>query len=356
MKKLLLLVVFFTCLIAQAQLPTYIGAKFSQGVIAPHRPEMRYFIKKPIKEYNLQFGYQTTGNKDWQRNWGYPELGFGFYYANLENTDVLGSSKATYLYIDAPFFRGNILSLNYFFGIGTAYLSKPFDYKTNNTNIAIGSHLNIFANLNIETQIRTRRIIYFTDIGLTHYSNGGTKFPNLGLNVPAISVGLKYKTADFNKHKKMSTGFWEKYKDLQIIQTFAVHGNKLSISAPPEFMSTSSIDYGIYVSPKSRLGGGLDLMYDKNIENHFIADSIFNSKPINYLTAGAHFSYNAVFGNVQFTIQQLFMVYTPHSSGFFYQRFGLKLFIAENWIVGGSLLTKFFNAVAIEPSIGYRFH
>ena len=94
-----------------------------------------------------------------------------------------------------------IIFINLFVGIGSAYISKPFNYQTNYLNIAIGLHINMYANINLEAQIRMPHFIFYTDFGITHFSNGGTKHPNLGLNIPAISMGVKYKT--FNIVKKV---------------------------------------------------------------------------------------------------------------------------------------------------------
>jgi hypothetical protein len=204
MKKTLALLVYLTLLVASnAQMPNIVGLKFSRGFIMPHHQEIRSLIQKHITEYNLHVGWQTTGNKQWQREWNYPEVGTGFYYANLGNPDVLGDAKAAYLYYNMPFFRTQMFTMNFYLALGTAYLSNPFDFQENYTNIAIGSHYNIFANTNFEAQIRTKNFVFYTDFGLTHYSNGGSKMPNLGLNIFAASLGLKFKTIDVSKNRKM---------------------------------------------------------------------------------------------------------------------------------------------------------
>ena len=340
-----------------AQGPTYIGGKLSPGFVLAHHPDIRYTINKPVVEQNIFVGFQTTGKRDWQQHWGFPEVGFAFHHTNIGDSDILGHSFAAYLYFDAPFYRRNILSLNYFVGFGTTYLSKPFDPKTNYLNITNGSHINVFLNFNGELQIRTQRVIYFTDFGLTHYSNGGTKFPNLGLNLIAGSVGFKYKLHDYSHLKKASIGMWKKHSDLQISYTAFVHANNLSVSYPPKFITSLSTDYGVYISPKSRFGVGFNIMYDSNGESHFIQDSIYNSKPMDYISGGIHLSCHAVLGNAQVIVQQIFFVRKKYdSSNWMYQKVALNFMVTDNLVMGIGLLANFFNAITLEPTIGYRFH
>ena len=121
---------------------------------------MRYFVKDNVTQYNLLFGYQTDGSKYWQQLWNYPLFGFGFYYTDLKNPDVLGTSKSMYLYFDKPLLTINKFYLNLYTALGAAYLSNRFDYQTNYTNIAIGTHLNIYANLNLQANYNFKHFIF----------------------------------------------------------------------------------------------------------------------------------------------------------------------------------------------------
>ena len=354
MKKLILIVIMVVPFLLQSQTPFYIGGKISQGIIAPHHADMRYFINKPVNGFSLLFGFQTTGKQDWQNHWGFPELGFGTHYVDFKNPDVLGNSKVIFLYIDAPFLESKILSFNYNIGFGIAYLNKIFNYQTNYTNIAIGSHLNVYANVNFELQLKAKKVVYFTDFGITHLSNGGTKMPNLGINVPTISVGFKYKTANFIRQKKILSNSWQKHTDVQVLLSASKHADKFSVSNKAKIISSLSVDYGVYLSEKSRVGGGVDFMFDENRKNISMNDSTIDNSSSYF--GGIHFSYNVVFGRTQFTFQEIMLINSKSHKLKSYQRYGFRVIIADKWLIGATLLTNFFNAQAIEPAIGYRFH
>lgn len=355
MKFLLVIATFlFLQLSLFSQKLNVYGGKVGYGFILPHYQEMRYFIKKRVPQFNVNLGYQTKGNKDWQREWNFPELGFGLYYANLRNPSVLGSAIAPYTYIDMSLFSKDYFQLNFFLGFGSAYLTKPFNYQSNNTNIAIGSHLNIYANINIEAQLRMEKYIYFADFGITHYSNGGTIKPNLGINVLAMSLGVKYKTVNFSKNGGMR-GYFKPHSDIQVLQSFTARSTAFSYSFKPKFVSSLNIDYGRYFSAKSRVGAGVEFLYDANAVYHFRADSVYNSTTKDYFSAGVHLSYAFIFGKTQLTFHEIFFLYQKYNYYSQWQRVGLRYFMGDKVILGLALSTHYFNALFIEPSIGIRF-
>ncbi len=357
-KKNILLItisILFSVSFLNAQTPDIYGIKLSRGFIMPHHEDMRYFINKNITEFNISAGFQTTGKQQWQRDWNFPEIGIGMYHANLQNKTILGSSTALYLYFNNKIYSHNNFSLSSFVGIGSAYISKPFNYQTNYLNIAIGSHVNIYANINLEAQIRMPHFVFYTDFGITHFSNGGTKHPNLGLNIPALSVGVKYKTLNIVKRKTMLRP-QKPYSEIQILQSAFVRSSPFSMCEKPKFLSSLYADYGRYISAKSRISTGFDILYDANAESYFDNDSTKNySSKADFISAGLHISYSAILGNVQFTFQQVYFPYQKYNYYKQWQRYGFRVLLGKRVVVGMVLNTRFFQAIFIEPSVGMKF-
>ncbi len=357
-KKILLIIIFFTLVLnntTKAQLPSIFGGSISRGFIFAHVKDMRYFINKNITQYNINIGYQTNGEKNWHLDWRNPEYGLGFYYADLGNPEVLGNSKAAYFYFNTPLLWNNFISTNFYVGLGTAYLSKCFDNKTNNVNIAIGSHLNIYANVNLRTQIKTNKIIYYTDFGITHYSNGGTVKPNLGINVPALSLGIKYKTHNIEKVSKMFRSF-KPYNDIQIVQAFSVRGSSLSYSLVPKPVIVFTADFGRYIERRLRLAAGIDIIYDGAAEYKLKAKNIENYTKTDYISAGLHCGASVLIGDFQFAFQQVIMLYQNYGFYKHWQRYGFRYILAKKYIIGATLSTHFFQALFIEPGLGIRLN
>lgn len=351
---ILLLLLLASHFISNSQIINIFGANINRGFISPHHSDMRYFIKGRITSFRAVCGYQTYGKKPWQQLWNYPEMGFGLYYSDLQNPDVLGNIKSAFFYYQQPILKSQYHGLYFNFDIGLAYFNKIFDYKNNYTNIAIGSHFNLYTSLFFEYQLRTRKIIYYTGIGVSHFSNGGTKIPNLGINIFSTLFGIKYKIKSHEKLKNGSLKSFKKHNDFLINQSFFVHGNSNSISDKPSIISTLSIDYGRNFNPKGRFGGGIDIFYDEVNKSFYESQNIeYNS--FDLMSLGVHVSYNIVFNKVHVTLQQLYMIFQKHNSPRIYQRLGFRYIIGDNILLGFSFTTVFFQAQFYEPSIGIRF-
>jgi hypothetical protein len=77
------------------------------------------------------------------------------------------------------------------FALGLGYLTQRYDAITNPENRAIGSHINGYMQLglSIEKNVYKNSVI-FLEFGLAHFSNACWKFPNLGVNLPYLQVGI----------------------------------------------------------------------------------------------------------------------------------------------------------------------
>jgi hypothetical protein len=79
------------------------------------------------------------------------------------------------------------------FALGLGYLTQRYDASVNPENRAIGSSINGYMQLglNIEKNIYKNSMI-FLEFGVAHFSNACWKFPNLGVNLPYLQVGIGY--------------------------------------------------------------------------------------------------------------------------------------------------------------------
>ena len=173
-------------------------AKYSYGYIYAHHGSFKYIINDYVSAFDANIGFRTKGKKTWQHLYRYPTIGMGYYFANLGNPDLLGYVNAIYPFISIPIIEKRYFKLSYKFAEGIAWLNKKYDLYENKYNIAIGSNLNVYINLNLESEIKIAKQLYLIlAFGLTHYSNGGTWQPNKGFNLVSLQTGFKY-----NLHKE----------------------------------------------------------------------------------------------------------------------------------------------------------
>lgn len=159
-----------------------------QGFLFPHHADMSHMYS----------GYQSIEYKQLKTLKGFThtvgkpaKMGFhaGYYHFNSE---YMGQGLAAGLAFAFPL---NNYSTKYYsnfgFVYGLGYISRPFDVQNNPMNRAIGSPINGYAQISLEGGIKIND--YWSmgaRLGMSHFSNGNAKAPNLGVNLPFISVSV----------------------------------------------------------------------------------------------------------------------------------------------------------------------
>jgi hypothetical protein len=294
-------------------------------------------------------------NNEWAQLYRFPELGIGYYHADLQWDNVLGNVDAAYAFIKIPFSRRPRFQVNYSFAFGVARNSKYFDPEVNHFNIAIGSALNVYLNFGIEAQWTIRENLFFLlGIDLSHYSNGAIKKPNLGLNVPGVNIGVNYSV---NQPPHLKEQIRNSRKSKKVFDVLLVIDAGWKEIHPAEnnnyFTSSMWVDAGYIITPRKRMGLGLDLFYDASILSRMKEEGVVKEGKLNNLRQGAHISYDLIFGKVFFTIQAgYYFLVDWNDDGNLYTRFGLR-YHHHRIIYNLSLKTHLGRADFIEWGVGY---
>jgi len=151
---------------------------------------------EPIEFYQalrLELGWHATGQKLWHDLYHNPAYGLGFYLANFSNDAELGDPAAIYAFLLWPFYRFQNYDISAEIGFGYAFPWKHFDRETNPFNSALGSKGSVYIDAAFTATWRlTPRWDLAAGAGFTHFSNGGTAKPNLGLNTIQPVVNFRY--------------------------------------------------------------------------------------------------------------------------------------------------------------------
>ncbi len=239
---------------------------------------------------------------------------------------------------------------------GLAYLSKKFDLQSNRRNQAIGSHLNGSMQFGVVAHSPIKRLNSYLEYGISisHYSNAAFKVPNLGYNIPSITIryGLGVnKTATPHSSIKYQDSSKFAYK------VNAIYGKKqLNFGDPINFRN-----YGLQLRILRTAGAtkawrlGADVTLDKTYkysENHFYPlDSIRLGDKLETGLAGG---FQWGFGRVAIIAELGAYIYKPAIlKNPLNQRLGLNYEINRHWNAQGTL--KFHRGVAdfFEMGIGY---
>ena len=139
-------------------------------------------------KYAFQFGPETR----FGRNYPFTYQGVGLGYNTFFNSAEVGTPVALYVFQHARIAAlAERLSLDYEWNFGLSFGWKPFDEQTNPFNTVVGSKINAYINLGLMLNWRfAPRWSLTAGVGLTHFSNGNTRYPNGGVNLIGGRVGL----------------------------------------------------------------------------------------------------------------------------------------------------------------------
>ena len=110
----------------------------------------------------------------------------------LGNMREIGMPVSIYAFQGAPVCKLNDrLSLYYEWNFGASFGWRKCDGVTAYSNLIVGSDVNACININVGLRWKfSDRYALTAGIDLTHFSNGNTSFPNPGVNMAGIKVGV----------------------------------------------------------------------------------------------------------------------------------------------------------------------
>ncbi|MDF1550372.1 MAG: acyloxyacyl hydrolase [Bacteroidales bacterium] len=331
--------------------------RYSKGFLYAHHESFKYFTKNYIPAFEINLNKRTDGTKLWHQLYHFPAVGVGYNYTDFGNPEQLGHANSFFTFISVPLIETSKLNLSYKCAGGVAWVSKKFDLYGNIYNIAIGSNLNAYLNLNLDLDVRLiNKLHLHAGIGLTHFSNGGSQQPNKGFNIFSSQLGVRYQFNDIqriNRHDSIP-GF-VKRNEFSLI-----YGGGVKTLEPARtkkyFVSSLSLNAERKLSYKTMVGLGIDLFKDNSRKEYLLSEDIQNPEGKDLFYAGGHASFDLVFGKTSFTIQMgaYFWQKSKHYESV-YHRFGLKYRFSEHWLANVTLKTFWAAADFAEWGIGYRF-
>lgn len=141
---------------------------------------------------HLKYGFTFPEGSLLSRNFPKSWQGLGTAINFFGNSRGLGNPVSLYLFQGAPIWRpGNKLSVYYEWNFGVSFGWKPCDGHTAYSNLIVGSRMNAYINLGAGLKWRLNDHFDLTaGLDLTHFSNGNTSFPNPGVNMTGVRIGV----------------------------------------------------------------------------------------------------------------------------------------------------------------------
>lgn len=321
---------------------------------------------------SLKLSHQTTGSKQWQQIFKYPDWGVGLYAGDFYNPEEIGVPISLYSFFNAPFIRKDKFSFNYQLAFGISFNWQSFNPQTNKFNIAIGAGESFFidAGLNVQYGL-SNKLDLLTGFNLTHFSNGALKKPNFGINTISPQISLKY---NFNGHPTFHLTDIPKYEDHSewLVSAFVGEQNvifdSVDINIQEKYEGVFFPEIGLstvynrQVNYKSKIGIGMSVSYNGAL-NAQVAVNKNELDPVDEpfeekLQVSIFPSYELVVHKMSLVLRPAFYIYrkkVQNPTPQFYQKIGLKYHFSTDMFAGVILRNYAFHVSSfIEWTVGYR--
>lgn len=333
------------------------------GFLISHHVEMEIY-NSHFPSFEFSIARATYGKQQWEALYNYPVTGMTYWTAWLGNSPDLGQAHAIFPFIRFPWIKSNKTELSFRLGAGMAYLTKHFDRLDNYKYNAIGSHLNAAINLMVEYRWKPLNYLQLSaGVQLMHFSNGSTKTPNFGLNIPSLSGGVAFRLNKENSYIRRSarpdlTMFefdGKKFLEMKVGTTFAIKqigdidGTRYNVYAG--FLSaTKNLGY------KHKLGLCFDLSWDGSDELLVNKTDPEPYKQSALTKPGFSAAYEMVLARLSFAFNFGFYVGgKDKSEGLTYYKAGINYLITRNLFANLTLKTHYARADFVGIGVGYRF-
>ncbi len=235
-----------------------VETNYQFGRIIPHNSKFKNSVTDFTHSFEFTFYKQTLGEKAWQRKLHYPELGGSFVIAHNGDREVYGN--AYMLLAVAKFWIVRSRNIDFFIRIGTGLAFTPthFNLIRNRDNNAIGSLINSADQFRLGVDLKPDEHLHVMfGISLTHYSNAAIQLPNLGINVPAFTMGVRYfpKVSSDLKYNRSKVPKPEKKNEVMVKVSLAI-SEMQTYGGPkyPTYIGTAA--YARYTSIANKVLGG----------------------------------------------------------------------------------------------------
>ncbi len=214
--------VFFQCnLFAQTPSLKFAG---SLAYLAPHHSDMSHLYSHVIT-YGVDYLVPVSSERS---------LGLNTTFYNIRNK-VVGNGISAGVVFHNQVYSDKSLSLSTNLSLGLGYLMNSYSLN-NPQNNAIGSNFNGTMRASLSLKKTTKTDLYFSiDIGLAHFSNAAFRMPNLGINMPFLSMALgkSLNSKQTNQQSKLDYTSVNKWSQLVAFRmagkTFSIDDDRLFI-------------------------------------------------------------------------------------------------------------------------------
>lgn len=338
MKKTTLLFFFTYCVIiihAQSTKGVSFEANTMVGTIIKHSKRLVIPPTKNTVGIEIHANRQLSGQKKWHEWQGFPSVGASLLYFDLGEPKAIGSAIGVFPTIDFTLLtlKKYPLSIKTQIGTGVAYLTRHFDQFDNPTYNAVGSAVNCMIHLKLRGEVvLTPKIKAHLGGAFTHFSNGGARLPNFGVNIPSVEMGVRWvldTEGVFVRHNLPPTPL-KKWR-VNTVAGMALSSN--NARGPKYPIYNASAAYMRHLSKISRLGVGIAYEQNRLLAEFGLHATLFSSAAEARRASERWMFFlekESLFGNVAMVFQSgLYFHKYDGVRNLWYNKVGLRIYLPD---------------------------
>ena len=348
-----------SCILAQPDATSFLStlslsAKTHYGFFVVNQPKSEYVRDSHTCFGEISISSQTNGSHLWQQVNHLPQMGISLLYGNSGSREYIGHVAALFPYMKFALLKTAHSTTSFRLGFGAGWVQKPYNKETNTKNLLIGTKINGCINMQFEQEWQLLKQLYLNaGISFTHLSNGSITLPNLGLNIPALSLGVRYafqpvKTTIDKEQWPPFVKKWHYYA-----YTYAAGKESYPMESPVYLVNTVMLEASRDFSYTGRFGAGLNVTLDRSLSNETVTFEFDKSEP--QWQASVYGLYERVIGNLSIPFQVGFYLYNKYQFTPFYQAIGLRYRFLPHWVAGLQLKAHLGKADYLQWGLGYKF-
>ena len=320
------------------------------GFVWPHDPALDNLYQGAFPGLHIALSGQTRGNRPWHHAYNFPEIGVTLLFSHLGYPEVLGHGFGLMPHITLPLTRGHGLQLQLRYGVGIGYVTNHYQEPHNMDNQAVSTPFNIAMNTSLQVSIPLSGAFTLRPgLSITHFSNGKTRVPNKGLNLPSAKLELVHHfLPDPVLPPRESEP--EDYKPYSMAVYLAAGYSELYPPGGSKYAEfTLSTTLRRRISQKVAMGLGSDLFWGFSDRELLRRQGEEDIPLARLIKPGIHLSYEQVFSNTSFIIQKGIYLHTTNpEDGITYNRAGFRHHLDDRWLVNITIKTHLFRADYLE--------
>ncbi|NEQ50506.1 MAG: acyloxyacyl hydrolase [Leptolyngbya sp. SIO3F4] len=325
------------------------------GFIIAHRQNIDHVIKGHTPGLEVNYEVKLRGKQPWQHCYGFPTYGASYLYFDLGNPEELGYGHGILAFFRFPLWQNRTSRFDLKLASGLGYITKRWERLENHNNILIGSHFNMAVQFQASYRWQFQpRWAFRSGIGLTHFSNGASVIPNLGINLMTVSAGLTY---EFGKAPvpALDTNVFS-YEDGWGLLTSVAGFFKEAVDEGGDRYAAGTWLLEGYrdVSTRSRFSLGVSTMYNGSLEKVYAAEEdLFTDRWTDWLQVGIQFGYHLKMNRWELYLQNGVYVYSlRYPNGILFSRLGGRYRVNREWFLTANLKSHLLKADYFEFGFG----